>query len=353
MKIALNQKCLVALILMLMPSIVVFALGEKRAPKPPTPPFPPKAKLLSKTSNYSISDSAKRSEAINYFWTQFELGAYENIDTCITRLKALYLKNPNDGELALLIAQAHFWRVAERFRSQQPPSPSISDDLIIAERYLTEAKQLRPNDLRINGWLAGVKMSLASIHNNPKQMRKAYSLAKKSIREYPAFNHFSVAYLFSNHPHDHKLFQKAIASFYTSMNIATRSRVNQTDFDYEQYLHLKAQEKNPRIRRAVWNGTKARHNLEGFFLIMGDFLTKAGKTKEALIAYNNAKHIPSYDTWSYQDLLANRIQNVEKNTELFRKSSHMLKKDPSNIYSDAFDPNTSMVFNSYNCTICH
>ena len=137
------------------------------------------------------------------------------------------------------------------------------------------------------------------------------------------------------------------------MNIATRSRVNQTDFDYEQYLHLKAQEKNPRIRRAVWNGPKARHNLEGFFLIMGDFLTKAGKTKEALIAYNNAKHIPSYDTWSYQDLLANRIQNVEKNTELFRKSSHMLKKDPSNIYSDAFDPNTSMVFNSYNRTICH
>jgi tetratricopeptide (TPR) repeat protein len=196
-------------------------------------------------------------------------------------------------------------------------------------------------------------MSLASIHNNPKQMRKAYSLAKKSIREYPAFNHFSIAYLFSNHPYENSLFQKAIASFYTSMDIATRSRVNRSNFDYEQYLHLKAQEKNPRIRRAVWNGTKAHHNLEWFFLIMGNFLTKAGKTKEALIAYNNAKHIPSYDTWRHQDLLEKRIQNVEKNTESFRESSQKLMKDPSNIYSDAFDPNTSMVFNSYNCTICH
>jgi hypothetical protein len=151
MKTALNPKYLVAVILMPILSSTVFALGEKPALKPPTPPSPPKAKPLSETLNDSISDAAKRSEAIDYFWSQFELGAYETIDTCISRLKALYLKNPNDGEVALLIAHAHFWRVSERFRSQRPPSPSISDDLIIAKRYLTEAKQLRPNDLRING----------------------------------------------------------------------------------------------------------------------------------------------------------------------------------------------------------
>ena len=293
------------------------------------------------------------SSAIHYFWNTLEHGHYHKIESCIEQLKSLYLKNPNHSEVALLIAHAHFWRVAERYRLGSMPSPNITDDLIIAERYFLEAKQLNPSDQRINGWLAGVQMSLSKIHDNPKQMRKAYILGKKSIRAYPAFNHFSIAYLFSNHSHEDSLFQRAIDSFYRSINIATHRRTDKVDFDLREYLHLQDTEKNLNIKKAVWNGPKAAHNVEGFFLIMGDFLTKAGKKQEAMVAYKNAQHMPSYASWPYKELLEDRIQNIDTNIERFRITSEAIQHNPNFVNSYTFEPKKSMVFNSNNCTVCH
>lgn len=60
------------------------------------------------------------------------------------------------------------------------------------------------------------------------------------------------------------------------MELATHSKVDREQFDYTPYLSIEANETDPLLIRAVWNGPKARHNLEGFFLIMGDFLVKSG-----------------------------------------------------------------------------
>lgn len=297
--------------------------------------------------------SQESNQAIAKFWEIFESGAYDQIDPIIIQLKALYLKDPNDAELALLIAHSHFWKIAERFRLKDAISPNITDDLIIAETYFLEAQKLNPEDSRIDGWLTGVRMSLASIHDNPKEAREAYFYGKKAIQKYPSFNHFSIAYMFSNFDHKHRLYRKAIRSFYRSMDFATHSKVSRKNFDYTQYLRLEAVETDPKLKHAVWNGPKAAHNLEGFFLIMGDFLVKAGKADEALVAYNNVKIIPSYSSWPFKHLLESRIQNIEKNASLFRINSKRRNDDGNKIYAFEFDPSEHMIFNSYNCTICH
>lgn len=304
-----------------------------------------------KTLVNSLSD--KRTSAIKHFWQTFEHGAYDQINNSIVELKALYLENPNDSEIALLIAHLHFWKVAERFRLKENVCPNITDHLIVAGKYFEEAQDLNPKDARIDGWLAGVDMSLAEIHNNPKNMRKAYFRGKKSIRKYPAFNHFSIAYLFSNRPYNDRFYKKAINSFFKSMDIATHNTIDRDNFNYEAYLYLEKEEPNERLKRAVWNGPKAKHNLEGFFLIMGDFLVKAGRTEEALIAYNNAKLIPSFEDWPFKDILNRRISDITVNVEHFKITSKKINENPSYINSVDFSPDRSMIFNSYNCTVCH
>lgn len=298
---------------------------------------------------------SKFEQAISQFWQIFESASYDQIDEIIIQLKALYLEDPNSFDITLLIAHAHFWKVAERFRLKGSVSPNITDNLIIAETYFTEAQKLNPKDARIDGWLSGVRMALANIHDNPDESREAYFYGEKAIRKYPSFNHFSIVYLFSNFPHTHRLYNKAIKSFYKSMDLATHSKVDRGQFDYTPYLSIEANETDPLLIRAVWNGPKARHNLEGFFLIMGDFLVKSGQTDKALIAYNNAKAIPSYQDWSFKNLLEKRIVNIEKNVSLFRKNSERLslKENRNIIHLESFNPNEHMVFNSYNCTICH
>lgn len=70
-------------------------------------------------------------------------------------------------------------------------------------------------------------------------------------------------------------------------------------------------------KRACWNSWIAPHNLEGFFLNMGDMLVKAGDVRAARAIYANAKASHEYASWKFRDVLDARIADAETNVAAF------------------------------------
>src|SRR5712692_8696086 len=124
-------------------------------------------------------------------------------------LTAAYLQNPRDPDITLLLGHAHLWRIAERSRASQIRA-TITDELILAERYLSEASRLRPDDHRIEGWLGTLDLSLATIHADDALKGRGYALLQEGIARFPDFNYFTAGYALSTLPPGEPRFTEAV-----------------------------------------------------------------------------------------------------------------------------------------------
>lgn len=92
-----------------------------------------------------------------------------------------------------------------------------------------------------------------------------------------------------------------------------------------------------------YNNPIAPHNIEGTFFVMGDSWLKYGDLDRARLWYENVKTAPTYATWQYQEVLEDRLANLEKYRDKFRRESGTL---------DVSEP--AMNFQSeISCGICH
>lgn len=98
-----------------------------------------------------------------------------------------------------------------------------------------------------------------------------------------------------------------------------------------------------RSETPCYNSDIAPHNLEGTFLGMGDAYLKEGKLKEAKVAYENIRRIPSYPTWLYQQDVEHRLANLDALAAKFRADSGAL---------DVAQP-AMFFFSRMSCTACH
>jgi hypothetical protein len=71
------------------------------------------------------------------------------------------------------------------------------------------------------------------------------------------------------------------------------------------------------MKRVCWNSWIAPHNLEGFFLNMGDMLVKSGDWQTAQKIYANARLSKTYAAWKYQSVLEDRINRAQENVAAF------------------------------------
>lgn len=81
-----------------------------------------------KSSRVSNTKEAKRVHQL--FWDTFHSGQYDQIDKAMIPLKAEYLNNPHDPQLAAHIGFLHIWKLSERYRLKRI-SPSITDNAIL------------------------------------------------------------------------------------------------------------------------------------------------------------------------------------------------------------------------------
>ena len=256
--------------------------------------------------------------ADSLFWRTFRTGSYAEIPRAMRALKAAYLQNPGDYRTAGYIGFLHAWTLGESSRIS-PMGPEITDNAVMARRYFDHAAARSPEaDPRLTGFGAVFQMSEGSIHRDRALWADGLARGRRAIEEWPEFNWFTVGYVLSALPDTSALFREALDMQWKTMDACTRTTIDRADPRPELAIAAEAAETDSRKRRACWNSPRVPHNVEGFFLNMGDMLVKSGDWKTAQRIYDHAKVMTSYAEWPYREVLEARIRDAEQNVAVFR-----------------------------------
>ncbi len=269
------------------------------------------------------------------FWQTFLNGDYNELDEATPAMTADYLAE-RDPQNALYLGMAHLWTLAESARDDDTDA-SITDELILAERYLEIAARLNPADARIPSWLGAVKLALAQLHDDPMVAAEGQALLGESIARYPEFGFFGAAFPLAGLPVDSPQFQNALELMWVGQNACLDTPLDRSNPDYTPYM---SQATTVGPKKVCWNSDTVPHNLEGFLLAFGDMLLKAGDVTAARVIYNNARLSASYHEWPYRQELEDRLANLD------RLAALLADLNPIN------DPQLS-INSSYSCAMCH
>jgi hypothetical protein len=271
------------------------------------------AVLLAPSKKATSTRSESALKADDLFWRTFHGGAYDEIPRVLALLTAAYLETPSDAVTAAHIAWLHNWRMAERERLSSVPA-TITDDVMLARRYFEEAFRLNPSDVRVLAFLAGHTVAEGALHKDERLLRRGYYMLLDAIDAWPEFSLFTAGYVMSRLPADSPRFTEGLEWQWRTLDVCVQERFDRTNPDYAKYVKLETKE-GP--KRACWNSSIAPHNLEGFFLNMGDMLVKSGDWQSAQKIYANAQRLPDYATWKFADVLDARITQAQENVAAF------------------------------------
>lgn len=263
---------------------------------------------------------------------------YSDLPEARRLLTAAYLENPADPEIALLLAHSHLWTLSERSRIGDARDPGITDFAILAEHYFGEAGKLAPYDDRIAGWHGGVRLALGEIHADERTTRTGYFQLRESVRRYPEFNGFSAAFPLSGQPRDSERFAEAVDLMWLNLEECGGVDFDRESFDYAAWMDSRTASGRKRV---CWNTDTVPHNFEGFFLFMGDLLTKTGDVDNAARAYRAAKLAPEFSQWRFAPVLEARLANLGARAAAFARAEHPSEEPEMMFGSD------------YACTGCH
>jgi hypothetical protein len=285
--------------------------------------------------------SAAAIQADEVFWKTFHGGAYDEIPQALDIVTAAYLQDPSDAVTAAHVGWLHMWRVAERSRLA-PASATITDQMLLAQHYFEQAVALSPDEARYKGFHAAASLAVASIDRDERETRRGYYELLDAIDAWPEFNLFTAGYVMSQQPPDSARFRQGLEWQWRNADVCAEAKVDRTRPDYAVYMALATTQGK---KRACWNSWIAPHNLEGFFLNMGDMLVASGDWQTAQVIYANARLSATYANWKYKDILEQRIVNAQSNVAIFR--------GPQAGTSPARSSPRLMIFEDFACMGCH
>lgn len=292
-----------------------------------------KIALMTTAKKKPIASHSKLAElAEKDFWDTLHSGQYQNIPNVTELLTAAYLENPNDPKLAAHLGFIHIWKITERAR-EKPIAATITNEIILAHKYFSDAVQLDRSDARFLGFLGDSTLIEGKIFHDARESVRGYFILKDAIQKWPEFNYFTAGYPMSIlDPHSDQ-FKDALRWQWKTLDLCAGTKINRNNPDFTLFLNRETQT-GP--ERACWNSWIAPHNFEGFFMNMGDMLVKTGDVQTAIVIYNNAKLSKTYSEWPYHEMLEKRIQEAQENVKRFQGE------------------NAAVMFNSgYGCMACH
>lgn len=283
------------------------------------------------------SEAAINADAL--FWKTLHAGRYDEIEPVIRALQIAYIDTPGDAITAAHIGFMRAWQASERARA--PAEDPVSTDwIMLARRYFAEAHALQPDEARFHGFLASMMLAEGQIHADEKLTRRGYFEMRDAIDAWPEFNLFTGGYVLSQLAPDTERFKEGLQWQWQTLDICAGETVSRQDPDYSRYM-ARYQTQGP--QRVCWNSWIAPHNLEGFFMNMGDMLVKSGDWQTAVKIYQNAKKMPDFARWPYRDMLERRISAAQDNVSRFN--------DPTPA-ANAID-HRIMINSPYACMACH
>ena len=217
---------------------------------------------------------------------------------------------------------------------------TIIDDAVLSRRYFEEAVRLNPTEARYLGFYASLLLAEGAIHKDERLTRQGYFTLLESIKAYPEFNYFTAGYVLSDRPRESERFKEGLEYQWLNLDVCVGEKVNRQNPDYQRYMRLMTTE-GP--KRVCWNSWIAPHNVEGFFLNMGDMLVKSGDWQTAQKVYANARSSADFAQWKFRDVLEERIAQAQANVVAF------------NAPPDAAGRMTKpiMVRSAFSCVGCH
>jgi hypothetical protein len=236
-----------------------------------------------KTPSANTSEQAKAANA--KFWDTFHGGRYDELPGVVEALTAAYLENPRGAETTAHIGFSHVWFLAEGARLDTKFA-SITDHIVLARKYFAEAVRLAPSDERFKGFLAAQELAEGAVDHDEKLSRRGYFDLLAAIDGWPEFNLFTAGYVLSKLPLTDSKYADAVDYQWRNLDVCVGEKVDRHTAQYAKYMAL---ETTTGPKRACWNSWIAPHNLEGFFLNMGDMLVKQGDPATARLIYANAK----------------------------------------------------------------
>ena len=282
--------------------------------------------------------------ADSVFWRTFHAGAYDQIPRAMRLLKAAYLQNPTDHRTAAHIGYLHAWQLTERARLDSV-GPEITDHAVLARKYFEQASARGGGeDPRLLGFGAVFRMTEGGIHRDESLWADGLARSRRAIEAWPEFNWFTVGYVLSARPDTSALFNEGLEMQWKTMASCSRTAIDRADPRPEVWLTAESTDTDVRRRRACWNSWIAPHNVEGFFLNMGDMLVKSGDWRTAQKIYRHAQATRSYSSWPFRDVLEERIRDAERNVSTFRRGT--IDERPTG------EP-AIMLRSPFACTACH
>jgi hypothetical protein len=256
--------------------------------------------------------------ADSVFWRTLHAGAYDSIPRALLMLQAAYLQNPADATTAAHIGFLHTWRIAERGRLAQQ-LPSITDEATLAVRYFQLAnKRMAQYDARTHGFEAVTRMIEGRIHRDDAMVADGLREGRASIAAWPEFNLFTIGYVLSTHPDTSASFREALDMQWKTLDLCLRQPTDRVNPSVGLILGEGLNEPDPMKRRACYNSWIAPHNIEGFFLNMGDMVMRSGDVSTAVKVYALAKQAEAYGSWPYREVLEARIRDAQRTAADFR-----------------------------------
>jgi len=291
----------------------------------------------------SITQSVTSKEANSYFWDNFHAGNYDSISQIIKKLNIALNENPNDLVSTEHLGFVHIWALSERQRLSSP-DPSIAENLHLARQYFEKACKMDETDPRILGFFADMLLDEGFRLNNTKEQTEGLVTGLKAVKQWPQFNKFTIGYAFSALPPGDKNFKLGLKWQYESMNDCACNASNVNTLSNQEKTEAIKSCNSEKIKRACGNSWIAPHNLEGFFLNMGDMLVKNGQWEEGIKIYKLAKISDTYDKWIYKNVLEDRITNARENTAAFNKPLNEI---------DLKNQKVMMINSRFSCMSCH
>lgn len=282
-------------------------------------------------------------KADEQFWRLMHEEDYYHYDATISKLDAAQSRDPSDVYTHAHIGWANFWAIAEGIKSGLVPAANSLAYLQNAERAFARAAELAPNEPRILGFLGYSRISLGNASQDINMLAQGQMDVARSIELWPEWAYFGAAYGLDLYaPYNSPQFSQALNYYWSNVDACVNTTIDRQNPDLIPYMSLKTRDGPD---RACWDSWIAPYNTEGFFLVMGDALVKAGQTDVARVIYNNAKLQKHYQSWPFRNLLESRLRNLNENVENFRKPVSP---------TEAANPEKTLLANSaVSCAICH
>ena len=296
----------------------------------------------------SAKETLEAKAANEYMWDQFHLGNYDSIPSILAKLNKAYKDDPNDPNVTAHLGFVYLWSFSERIR--KVPQERILENIFLSNRFFKEAIILNPKDDRLYGFQSAVQMCEGALTGNLEMLAQSYFGSLKAIKKWPQFNKFALGYVESQLDTGSRMYKQGLKYQWDIIDACSEAKLSEEKImrNPEELLTGLYQEinnsKDPQIKRACGNSWIAPHNWEGFFLNFGDMLVKAGKLKQAKVMYSAARISPTYSDWVYQEVIDNRIDDMELNVEAFNRKQNL---------TELTDNRQMMINSEISCTGCH